>query len=218
MGPPQELLEGIVAEFGVGVFVETGTHLGATAAWASRHFSEVITIENFKSTYETTWTKYRHLENVRFFHGHSALLLPDLLREIREDAVFWLDAHWMGSGSYGESDECPVLDELRALNQSPACHFILIDDARMFLAPPPLPHRRDQWPAISEVITELARKDRYTVIDDDVIVSVPFRAREFVGNLVQKNSTDRWRAGTHAVNRGRGMVSLLGAALRKLLQ
>ncbi len=216
MGPPERLLERIVSEYGVGVFIETGTYRGETAAWASRRFRQVITIENFKSTFEETRMKYGHLGNVRFLHGHSALMLPELLREIKEDAVFWLDAHWMGSGSYGENDECPVMDELRALNRSEACHFIFIDDARLFLVPPPLPHHMDQWPTIGEVIAELARKDRYTVVEDDVIISVPGRAREFVGHLIQDNSTVRWRSGGHAGQSGRGIVSLLRAALRKL--
>ena len=160
MGPPEYLLAGIAAEYKVDVFVETGTYRGETAAWASLHFSQVFTLENFRPTFDETVSRFGHLDNVKFLYGHSASVLPGLLQQVERDAVFWLDAHWMGEGSYGETDECPIITELRLLNQSSHTHFIFIDDARLFLSPPPLPHRIEQWPTIGEVIGELGKIGR----------------------------------------------------------
>jgi hypothetical protein len=58
----------------------------------------------------------------------------------REDNIlFWLDAHWSGGETYGESDQCPLIKELEVIfRYSKEKNFaILIDDVRLFLAPPP---------------------------------------------------------------------------------
>lgn len=195
MGPPEYLLEGIAAQFHISAFIETGTYRGETAVWASRRFARVITLENFRQTYDETRARYAHIANIEFLFGHSSAILPGIVQQLDQDALFWLDAHWMGEGSYGESDECPLANELRILNASGHTHFICIDDARLFLSPPPLPHRIEQWPTIGEILAELGKKDRYTLIDEDVIVSVPARAKTFVARLVQERTTARWRSG-----------------------
>jgi hypothetical protein len=216
MGPPEYLLEKIAAEFGVDTFVETGTYKGETAVWASRHFRQVYTIENYRPTYDQTVKTHGHLRNVEFLYGHSASTLPAVLHKLAGDSIFWLDAHWMGEGSYGEADECPVLNEIRLLNESGHTHFILIDDARLFLSPPPLPHALAQWPAVGELIAELDRKPRYTIIDDDVLISVPVAAKELVGRLVQEKTTAQWQSRSRADQPGGGTTWSVKAALRKL--
>jgi len=216
MGPPEYLLEKIAEEFKIDVFVETGTYKGDTAVWAGERFRQVFTVENFRETYDQVLARYGHLKNVRFLYGHSLSLLPELLRQIEGDAIFWLDAHWMGEGSYGKMDECPLIDEIRLLNQSRETHFIFIDDARLFLSPPPLPHLLERWPSVGEVIAELDKKDRYTIVDEDVIISVPTAARKLVGSLVQEKTTANWQSGTAIDQSARTAAWSLKAILRKL--
>jgi len=218
MGPPEYLLEGIAAEFKIGVFIETGTYRGETAVWASRRFPRVVTLENFRPTYDETRARYGHIANIEFSFGHSTAVLPGLVQQLDQEALFWLDAHWMGEGSYGESDECPLVSELRILNQSGHTHFICIDDARLFQSPPPLPHRIEQWPTIGEILAELGKKDRYTLIDEDVIVSVPARAKDFVARLVQERTTARWRSGGAAGPAQSNAAGSLKTALRRLFR
>ena len=56
---------------------------------------------------------------------------------------------------------------------------MLVDDARLFLAPPPLPHKADHWPELPEVVSVRgAAHPRYIAVCDNVIVSVPRRYRE----------------------------------------
>lgn len=58
---------------------------------------------------------------------------------------------------------------------------MLIDDARLFLAPPPPPHDREQWPSFMQVMDALrARHERYVTVFEDVIVAVPLSARATV--------------------------------------
>jgi len=69
--------------------------------------------------------------------------------------LFWLDAHWSGGDTYGENDECPLMDELKIIFQYRKNYVILIDDARLFMAPPPKPHKIENWPSIKEIVNIL---------------------------------------------------------------
>ena len=81
--------------------------------------------------------------------------------------------------TFGHDDECPVLEEIEAINSSPVSHFVLVDDARLFLAPPPIPHRPEQWPDIMTICAYMAKhsSNRYVVVHEDVIVGVPNDAK-----------------------------------------
>jgi hypothetical protein len=81
------------------------------------------------------------------------------------------------------------------------------------LAPPPLPNRREQWPAIDEVIQALKRLDphAYIVIFDDAIVSVPAVARDTVASHIQRLNTERWQS------HGIGQTSGVWGRLKKLV-
>ncbi|MGB7597602.1 MAG: hypothetical protein WBM09_08555 [Gallionella sp.] len=95
--------------------------------------------------------------------------------------IFWLDAHWCGGASYGEQDECPIIEEIRIINGSAYPHCILIDDARLFMEPPPYPHDITSWPDIATLLDVLNEKnERYIVIRDDVIIAVPETAKAIV--------------------------------------
>jgi hypothetical protein len=68
---------------------------------------------------------------------------------------------------------------LELLNASKVPHVVLIDDARLFLAPPPAPHDATQWPDISAICRLMAAHDshRYVAVHDDVIIGVPGAAK-----------------------------------------
>jgi hypothetical protein len=66
--------------------------------------------------------------------------------------MFWLNGHWSGGQTYGENDECPLIEEIGEINMSTDTHFLFIDAARLFTSPPPLPHHIERWPSIDKVI------------------------------------------------------------------
>jgi hypothetical protein len=68
-----------------------------------------------------------------------------------DNILFWLDAHWSGGDTYGESDECPLIEGLRLIFSSRKNYAILIDDARLFLAPLPKPHKLENWATIKRI-------------------------------------------------------------------
>lgn len=175
MGPPADFILFIRDSFGPDTFVEGGTFRGGTARWAAPHFKKVITIELSPALRDAAQSRLRHLDNIVFLQGHTRDVLRRVVPSIDGPAVFWLDAHWSGGITSGEQDECPILDEIAIINQSPHNHVILIDDARLFTAPPPAPHKREQWPDIWSIEHALrqGRTPRRILITQDVIISVP---------------------------------------------
>src|SRR5687768_13570309 len=90
---PQELVARLRKELGIATLIDTGTHNGATAAWASAHFSKVITIESNEFWFDQTKERLVPLGNVTVLLGHSAQVLPEFAGELTRPAIFWLDAH-----------------------------------------------------------------------------------------------------------------------------
>ena len=180
-GVPQELVARLTEEFGIATFVETGTHKGNTAAWASSRFQKVVTIEGSDVWYERTKPRLDPLGNVSIIKGHSAQVLPEVVSQLTAPALFWLDAHWSGRQTAGADDQCPLIGEIAAINSSTLDHFVLIDDARLFLSPPEPPHNVDQWPDIAAILAALnAAQKKYAVVFEDAIIAVPEDARRLV--------------------------------------
>jgi hypothetical protein len=217
MGPPGALVLALARDLQTDTFVETGTFLGGTAAWASRHFRRVVTTENASEFHRRARERYAACANVEFVFGHSGERLPEIVSALEGPTIFWLDAHWSGGDTFGADEQCPILDELRAVNRSPHENVILIDDARLFTSPPPPPNDPAQWPTICEIIAALGQgpHPRFSVVDSDVVVSVPERHRELLlrrmAGIAEEARrltalTRLERATLHAVRRLRSLV------------
>jgi len=191
MGPPIEIISQLKEAYGINNFIETGTYQGNTAYWASQVFEQVITIEYSEDIYNQVTQKYGYIKNINFLYGHTKNILLEIVSKLENSSLFWLDAHWSGGLTYGETDECPLLAEIEIINRSDCEHFIFIDDARLFLSPPPLPHSAQQWPDISAVLTLLnsSKKSRHILVIDDVIIAVPSFAKSLIVQYYQDLST-----------------------------
>jgi hypothetical protein len=189
--PPKELMLELQAAFGIRCFLETGTFSGATAAWAAAHFEEVITVEASAELHRQAAERHKGLGNVRFVQGDSRAVLRDIVAGVDGPLLAWLDSHWSGGATAGEGDECPVLFEIETLRASPHDHFLFIDDARLFLAPPPKPHDMAQWPALAPMMDALTRGERpfEVMVFHDAFVAVPPKARELVWRHAQDAAT-----------------------------
>ncbi len=116
--------------FDLSIFVETGTFLGQTVAGVADLFDRCFTIELSRKLWERASSALASANNVSCLWGDSAVLLPEVLLQIDEPALFWLDAHASG-GDTSHSARDPIFDELAAIYSHPVKrHVILIDDAR----------------------------------------------------------------------------------------
>lgn len=204
LGPPSELVLGLQARYGIRSFVETGTFRGDTAAWAAEHFPSMFTIEASAEFYPQARQRLTASPNVEALLGDSRRMLPSVGPSLQSSVLFWLDAHWSGGATFGVADECPLLEELEIISGLARDWredlFVLIDDARLFVSPPPLPHRAEQWPELKTVLDACAGcfNDPYIVVIDDVIVCVPRRARAYVQDYCQRVNTELWKQETTA--------------------
>jgi hypothetical protein len=135
------LLTALKAELSLNAFVETGTFRGDTIAEVAEYFDEVYSIELSAELSEAASARFATQPRVTILHGSSSQKLAEIRSAFDgKSALFWLDAHWcVASGTAGASSQCPLLDELRAINILNEQSVILIDDARLFLAPPLAP-------------------------------------------------------------------------------
>lgn len=115
------------------ILVETGTYMGEMVEAQKRRFKKVYSIELGKELFQKAQERFKTDQNVFIRQGDSGHVLPEILKEIHEPAIFWLDGHYSaGITAKGEKD-CPIFEELEAiLAQRTFNHVILIDDARHF--------------------------------------------------------------------------------------
>jgi hypothetical protein len=196
-GIPTVLAAQLRDHLGLRAAVETGTYLGDSAAQLAAMFDRVWTVELAEQFWEEARARHGG-SGVEFVLGASQEVLPRIVQEAGGPALFWLDGHWSGGDTAGADRECPVLDEIAAIDAGPhgAGSAILIDDARLFCAPPPPPHDPGQWPTLMQV-ADAARRvhDRHVTVVEDVIVAVPQSAKPVVDGYANRPtpSAPRWR-------------------------
>ena len=137
-------------------FVETGTFRGDSLAVAQDLFKECLSVELSAEYYAAARQRFT-AGHVHLFHGDSATVLAQQkARYAGRPALFWLDAHWCAAeNTAGEKSQCPLLAELAAIGPLHPQSVVLIDDARYFLGPPPVPHEITAWPDWESVLRAL---------------------------------------------------------------
>jgi GT2 family glycosyltransferase len=176
------------------VFVETGTFKGDTVESLSKYFDKLITIEFSEQLWSVATARFKDVGNIETHLGNS----PEVLAKLRPalmnlSSLFWLDAHWcVAENTAGNQSQCPLLDEIRAINKLSDSSVLLIDDARLFLAPPPAPHDVSQWPSFEEIIAALRRlSDQHELmIVNDTIIFYPKEIKNSVAMYARTCGVD----------------------------
>lgn len=169
--PPEqrrEILREYGKRYGLRVFIETGTADGNTPAALMADFARLYTIEVGLAAYQAALKRFSGT-NVTCLHGDSAIRLPDVLSELTEPALLWLDGHFCG-GARGAEDT-PILAELEAVFGHGFPHVVLIDDARLFEG---MSHFGEHdWPHV-DAVRNLAMSHGYTYkCKNDIIRLTP---------------------------------------------
>lgn len=173
-GIPQAEAVYLKNKLGLSFAIEGGTFLGGTARFLAAEFDSVYTIEKSDVMYAEAKRNLLGVANVDLLQGDTREHL-EAISAVKDNCLFWLDSHWSGGDTYGEGDECPLLEELKVLFASPMQNYaILIDDARLFLAPPPKPHDFEAWPGLRELFNVIPTEFDF-IVHDDVIFLTPKR-------------------------------------------
>jgi hypothetical protein len=196
MGPPHALILALKPHAGWTEFIETGTFHGGTTQWASERFEHVTTIELSEAYHSAAKARFRDCPSVRVLQGSSAVVLSEVVPALAGSAIFWLDAHWSGLDTAGRDSECPLLEELKIINAAVVTHTVMVDDARFFCAPPPLPHNAKQWPSLMETVAALHDGGRrHVVLYEDVLIALPTEIKEPLTVWLQQTTRASRRRG-----------------------
>jgi len=165
------LLE-IKQHYGLSIFVETGTYMGQTVEIMRRHFLKVYSIELSVELYNRAVRKFSGCENVKLRCGDSGVELGEVMRELNEAALFWLDAHYSRGVTVRGDRETPIIEELRHILDAPDLgHVVVIDDAREF-------GEKADYPTMEQVRDfVLSRRNAEIVVKDDGIRILPLNSR-----------------------------------------
>jgi hypothetical protein len=161
--------------------VETGTYHGNTARILGGIFDEVVTVELSRELAARAASALADMPSVRVVNGDSRAELGGLAdREL--PTLYFLDGHWSGGPTAGVNAECPVLEEIAALADGHPRDCVFVDDARLFAAAPPPPHKSEQWPTLMEVLDALRqiRPGHHLTLLDDQVIAVPTEAKPLI--------------------------------------
>lgn len=190
-GVPEKEAKFLKKSLSLDVFVEGGTFRGGTAKKMSESFRRVFTIEKSDLMFDIAKENLKDISNVEILKGDTREHLKDIL-DNNDNIFFWMDAHWSGGDTYGEEDECPLIGELEIIFGYPDKNkVILIDDARLFLAPPPHPHKIDNWPSLTNILRVLPMNWELLELED-VIYIFPKAISKIFKPFIQQITTDRW--------------------------
>jgi hypothetical protein len=188
------LVESLRTVLPLKVFVETGTFEGDTIQEVLPRFESIHSVELSEDYYRKVVERFKASPKVHLHLGHSANVLRKLSSDLTGTSVlYWLDAHWcVADKTAGGTSQCPLLDELDAIGSLGSQSVVLIDDARLFLCPPPYPHEVDHWPsfeAVAEKLNALSAAHEM-MISNDVIIFYPTSVRDAVREYAYRNSID----------------------------
>lgn len=170
-GLPLDLVQDIASRHKLDFFVETGTFKGDSLAEARQIFSTCYSIEIAEEYYLKAKERFSNTEGIHLLLGSSADKLEEIDYSGTSSALFWLDAHYSG-GITGGKDDCPLLEEIKYISSLQVDKYIFIDDARYVLSP----WQGERYCQIEQLFAILP-SENYNVIINDVLISVPGKAR-----------------------------------------
>jgi len=158
--------------FNIKTFIETGTNFGETLFHTYHDFESIYSIELSRKLYIYALKRFKNYDKIKLIYGDSAKELVRLVPNIKELALFFIDAHYDGpiSGKLEEKGDFdpPVLMEIDAILKSDFDHIILIDDARNF-------GKIHNYPSL-EVLSDFVKKYKknyYLYVENDMILCIP---------------------------------------------
>lgn len=166
--PPHYIKQLVILEhqkkFGINTLIETGTYMGDMVHAMEKKFKRIYSIELGHDLWEVAVRRFKNKKHITILLGDSGKVLYDIIPEIKERAIFWLDGHYSAGITAKGEKNCPIFEELNAIFSSSLNHILLIDDARCF-------DGTGDYPAIEELSRFILSRKKGSKINikDDVI-------------------------------------------------
>ncbi|HWF19529.1 MAG TPA: hypothetical protein VG754_09680 [Verrucomicrobiae bacterium] len=187
-------MELLARELPLRVFVETGTFKGESLRAALPFFKECHSVELSPEYHAAALKNFKGCPGVHLHLGESpAWLRKERTRFAATPTLFWLDAHWcVAEDAAGENSQSPLLGELEAIGSLHPQGVVLIDDARLYLCPPPAPHRASDWPDLHSIVQSLLSlsSNHRLMVLNDVLVFYPAGLHSTMGQFAHEHGVD----------------------------
>lgn len=108
--------------------------------------------------------RFEGADNVQVIEGDSGNLMPELIANLEQPALFYLDGHYSGGTTGKGEQETPIVKEVEAiLAGAPIGSLVIIDDARCFGLSP-------DYPPLVDLLTMLRKRgvDDIIIKDDSI--------------------------------------------------
>jgi len=165
----RRIVRAYLQQYGLKVFVETGTFYGDTLSYIAKTGARCFSVELSAPLYEKARARFRGNPAVKLYLGDSRTVLGQIVDPLREPALFWLDGHFSGGETARGTGDTPIAHELELLlNRSGGERdVVLIDDARCFDGTGDYPH-------LSEIILRVSKiPGRRIEVSNDIIRLTP---------------------------------------------
>ncbi len=167
--PPWQVKQMIIDEYknkyNCAVLVETGTYKGDTIDAQRKNFKRLYSIELGMDLWKGASKKFKCYKHITILQGNSEKKLHDVISQLDDKALFWLDGHYSAGITAKGDKDCPILGEVDAIFEGKRLnHVLLVDDARLFVG-------KYDYPTIDELTSYIRSKEpKYTVkVEDDII-------------------------------------------------
>ncbi len=157
-------------KYGIRTFVETGTAGGGTVKKMLSYFDTLYSVELDPILFEKGMQKLGTNPKVTLLKGDSGTVLKEsILPHLSGPALFWLDAHYSGTGTAKAALDTPIVEELLTIFAHPIKkHVIVIDDMREFNGTHDYPHLSE----LKKIIAEKAPEYTFST-DNDLMIIAP---------------------------------------------
>jgi hypothetical protein len=137
VAPPHEVKRDLIVQqakkHGLNVLVETGTFKGEMLECQLANFKQLISVELDEELYRAARARFAAHPQVQLLQGDSGVKLAEAIKDLKEPALFWLDAHYSFGLTAGRGTDAPIFKELSCLTgRQEFRDAILIDVARLF--------------------------------------------------------------------------------------
>lgn len=177
-------------------FVETGTYLGDTVDALKCDFEKIYSIELQHDLYDQAKRRFADFDHIHVIFGDSGKVLPEILGNIHNPCLFWLDGHYSSGNTARGSKDTPIIEELsHILSHSTADHVILIDDARLF-------NGQGDYPTLNQIRWFIhSRSDYLFDIQHDIIRVLRKQKPTFPVQKIPKDPLNSSRKDTDKVRK-----------------
>lgn len=157
----QRVLKEYAEKYDLKILVETGTKFGDMVYAMKDVFDTIYSIELGQDLHEHAKRRFRKERNIILIQGDSAEQLENLVEELDQPVLFWLDGHYSGGVTAMGSQVTPIFKELNYIfrDKNPG-HVIIIDDARLFRSDP-------DYPSMDELYEFINSKANYLQITEE---------------------------------------------------